>query len=242
MKMRISDISICRRRNSMDIDCLARRYTEKNLGTIQNVGTFRNGNIKTNCRFMHIIQRTANSRAILPQYAGKYINVISSCCSKYDVVPICSVVMPSHTHDIMYSDSVYNISKLRSNACRVISQSYRTDSKNRGFLVPDHLMERSPRYVAIENRAQLLQTMKYIKDNDLYLRNDGNRSPYSCFDKWEKNYFKPFCLEIPESLFEISREELVALLQKPKDEVARFAERFLKAKYLEEDKIIFFKH
>ncbi len=83
--------------------------------------------------------------------------------------------------------------------------------------------------------------MKYVKDNDHYLRDDGSRSPYSCFEKWEKNYFKPFCLEIPESLFEMSRSDLVDLLKKPKEEVRKYSERFLVGKYLEEDRVIFFK-
>ncbi len=225
----------------MDIDFLARKYLEFNLGTTENVGTFKIGNVKTNCRFMHVIQRTTNNRVLLPHHASKYINSISSGCGRFEVVPICSVVMPTHTHDIMYSDNIMNISKLRSVACRVISQSYRSDNRIKGFSVPDHLMERHPRYVAIENRCQLLVSMKYIKDNDLYMREAGNRSPYSCFDKWEKNYFKPFCLEIPESLFEVSRDDLVELLQKPKSEVIKFAEKFKTGKYPEEDRVIFFK-
>ena len=225
----------------MNIDYLARRFTENNLGTMENVGTFTNGKINPNCRFMHVIQRTENSRLILPQHANKYISTIASCCSKYGVVPICSIVMPTHTHDIMYSDNIINISNLRTVACRVTSRLYRKDCISRGFSVPDHLMERHPRYVAIENRAQLLNTMKYVKDNDQYLRDEGSRSPYSCFEKWEKKYFKPFCLEIPESLFEMSRSDLVNLLKKPKEEVRKYSERFLTDKYFEEDRVIFFK-
>ncbi len=240
-KNRFPVISMSKGEKNMDIDFLARRFTEYNLGTAEKVGTFRIGNVNTKCRFMHVIQRTTNSRILLPQHANKYINTIASGCGRYGVVPICSIVMPTHTHDIMYADNVLDISRLRSVACRVISQTYRSENRSRGFTVPDHLMERHPRYVAIENRSQLLITMKYVKENDKYLRDDGSRSPYSCFEKWEKNYFKPFCLEIPESLFEITREDLVELLQKPKEEVTKFAERFRHGRYPEEDRLIFFK-
>ena len=81
---------------------------------LENVGTFKKGNIDFNCRFFHVIQRTYRRYQLFNNdIAWYYHSFIESECPKYRVVPICQVIMPTHVHEIYYADDVRNISKMR---------------------------------------------------------------------------------------------------------------------------------
>ena len=87
----------------------------------------------------------------------------------------------------------------------------------------------------------MLITMKYVYDNDSYLKKEGRMVPYSCFYYWEKQKYKPFAVDTVSDLYGIKPENLVDLMRQDKDNVIRFASLFSSEKFKEEDKHVFLK-
>ena len=224
----------------MDLTALANRFIESNTLSQESVGTFKEDTVETGYRFYHVIQRTYCGRNLFtPSSAAYYHNNVFKQCPQHHVTPICAVVMPSHTHEIFYCDDVRDISSVRKAACRASTVQIKADLRSKDYSVPSRIFDRKPGYVAIKNRRQLLITLKYIKDNDQYLQTKNSKAPYSCFEYWEKDFFRHYCLEMLESLFGITKAELIELLRKDKSEVLKFADRFNTEKYKKEDYSIF---
>jgi len=209
---------------------------------LENVGTFKKGNIDFNCRFFHVIQRTYRRYQLFNNdIAWYYHSFIESECPKYGVVPICQVIMPTHVHEIYYADDVRNISKMRAVACGQTTLYVKRKRKAEKQTSVVRLFDRCPRYVPVVDREQLLITMKYLYDNDSYLKKEGRIVPYSCFYYWEKQRYKPFAVETVSDLFGIKPENLMDLMKGDKDSVIRFASLFSSEKIREDDRRLFLK-
>jgi len=224
----------------MDIKNITDTFLRSNQLSQENMGTFKNGTVEHGFRFYHVIQQTYNNRRLLsPSVATYYHNILARQCTANNVIMLCSVVMPTHTHEILYTDDVDSISKARAVACRSVTCVAKKEMKEKGYAVPLRILERFPGYIPIKDRRQLLVTLKYIADNDLYLRKDGLSAPYSCFTFWRKNYFKSYCIEVLESLFEMDITKIMNILDSERKDVIRFAENYNRPEYLEKDKVIF---
>lgn len=222
-----------------------RNYFENSLEYVktdkENTGTFRNGRIDMNCRFQHVIQRTYRRLNLLSCETGWYYHsMIESKCVEYDVLLLCQVVMPNHTHEIYYTEDVRNISRLRAMACRQASALMRKDRAMRNARPIERLFEPRPGYVAIRNTKQLLIAMKYLRDNDRYLRESGEKVPFSCFDYWEKKHYKPYPVEAMSKLFGLSMEELTAMLNRDRKDVMELSDRYMTEEIIRRDKELFF--
>ena len=186
------------------------------------ISTFKKGNIDFTCYFQHVIQRAYLDKELLVgDVAWYYHDQIVGHFKAYGVLPICQVVMPSHIHELYYCNNVADISRLRSVACRNATVFAKKIQKENGFrkIIP-HLFESSPGYVAVKDSRQLLTVLKYIRDNDLYLKEQGRKAPYSSFEKWETgNFFKPFALEGLEPILGMSLEDLKQLIQRDRADV-----------------------
>lgn len=211
----------------------------------ETVGTFKNGKVCPEYTFQHVIQRTYNRKKLFfPSGAAYYENIIKTLCPEYDCILICQVVMPTHIHEIYYTRDIKKLSVMRNVACTNTSRFIRREFRELKYEVPVKVFERNPGYVPIRDRRQLLKTVKYVKDNDLYLRNtivNGKpcKAPYSCFEHWEHGHFKPFYVEGLCKLYGISVRELLDLLNSSTEEVNRFAERFNEREFLKADERIF---
>lgn len=214
----------------------------------ENVGTFKNGKINHEYCFQHVIQQTYNRKKLFyTSSAAFYENKIKSLCAEYGVVLICQVVMPTHIHEIYYVEDIRQLSRMRAVACRSTSAYIKKEFKEKGYEVPSVVFEKRPGYVAIRNRRQLLITMKYIRDNDLYLQKmteNGKpcKAPYSCFEHWRHGHVKFFFTEGLSSLFGLSLQELIDLLDSDMSKVMEFADRFKSKEYLKQDEQIFKRH
>ncbi len=195
--------------------------------TFENAGTFKKGNVDNTCYFQHVIQRTYLKRkTLVGELAWYYHTLILDNCSKFGVLPICQVIMPTHVHEIYYAEDVRNIAKMRAQASRAACFFLRKLQKEKGYKESEHLFERHPGYVSIKDARQLLTTLKYIRDNDLYLREEGSKAPYSSFEAWEaKNYFKPFAVEALEKIYGMTSQNLAKLMKKEKSMVISFSEK-----------------
>jgi len=224
----------------MDIKSITDTYLKTNQISQENMGSFKNGTVEHGYRFYHVVQQTYNNRRLLSSTVATYYhNILARQCIANNVILICSVVMPTHTHEILYADDVDSISKARGVTCRSVTCAAKKEMRERGFAIPVRILERFPGYIPIKDRRQLLVTLKYISDNDLYLRKDGLKAPYSCFNFWRKNYYKSYCIEVLESLFEMDISKIMNILDSNRKEVIRFADKFNSPEYQEKDKIIF---
>lgn len=220
-------------------------YTRNQSEKRDTVGTFKNGKIRSEYIFQHVIQQTYNRKKLFyPSGASYYENQIKKLCPEYDVVLVCQVVMPNHIHEIFIAKDIKKLSEMRAIACRTTSRFMKKELKEKGFEVPSRIFAPDPGYVAITDRPQLLRTMKYIRDNDVYLQKTPengkqNKAPYSCFEHWKLGHYKYYFVKGLEALFGITAKELVELLDSDVESVRLFAERFETAEYRKKDEAIF---
>lgn len=208
----------------------------------KNVGNSKNNTVEKNYRFYHVIQRAFRRLNILGgNTAWHYHTITESKSAEYDVLVICQMIMPNHIHEIFFTNDVANISKLKAVAGRQVSTQMNRNRIADNKRPIDHLFDSRPGFVPIENRQQLLITMKYIRDNDDFIRDKGDRAPYSCFDYWEKGDFKNYGIETVASLYGLSSHELMNWLNKDRTEVLRFASSFNTKDIIKEDRKLFIK-
>lgn len=224
----------------MHISQIAESFLQKNILSSSHVGTFKKGTVDRNWRFYHVIQRTYNSRILLTPSVGTfYHNSLQRQCIENKVVLLCNLAMPTHTHELFFTEDVEWISEARRVAHRSLSAAIRNDLKSKGYSIPKRVFDLNPGYVAIQNRIQLFIILKYIWDNDRSLIKDNQRPAYSCFYQWEKENYKSQCVEIFEILFNTDIKSIISIFNKGSKAVMEFTERFKQEKYVEDDKIVF---
>lgn len=208
----------------------------------KNVGTSKNNTIDKNYRFYHVIQRAFRRLNILGGNTAWYYHTLTEAkAADYGVLIICQLIMPNHIHEILYTNNISNISRLKAVAGRQTSAQMNRSRAADNKRPIDRLFDSRPGFVPIENRQQMLVTMKYIRDNDSFIREKGNRAPYSCFDYWEKGEFKNYGVSAVSNLYGLTPSELMNLLNKDKEEVLRFASSFSSKEILKADRKIFVK-
>ena len=210
--------------------------------TSEKVGLSNRGNVDRSWRFYHVVQRAYRRYHILTgNTAWHYHSLTESSCSRYGVLIICQVIMPNHIHEILYTDDVRNISRLKGMAGNKVSISMnkaRVENKKKPL---EHLFDSRPGFVPIKSRVQLLITMKYIWDNDLEMRKQGDKASYSSFESWNNTSSKNTGADIAASLFGLKLSELYELLSKDKSDVIRFADKMKTESIMIEDKALFHK-
>ena len=224
----------------MHISEIAESFLQKKALSSSNVGSFKKGTVDRNWRFYHVVQRTYNSRNLFtPSIGTFYHNSLEKQCVNYGAVLLCDVAMPTHTHELFFSEDVNWISDARRVAHRGISVAIRNELKSKGYSIPKRVFDVNPGYIAIHNRIQLFNTLKYIWDNDQSLAKDNQRPAYSCFYQWEKDNYKSQCVEIFEVIFDADIKTIIKVFKSGPAAVKQFTERFATERYVEQDRIIF---
>ena len=210
--------------------------------TNEKVGLSNQGNVDKNWKFYHVSQQAYRRYHILTgNTAWFYHSLMESSCSKYGVLIICQMIMSNHIHEILYTEDVGNISKLKAmvgSRTSISMNKSRLEIKKKPF---DHLFSGRPGFVPIRNRVQLLITLKYIWDNDLELRKHGEKASFSSFEGWNSSSSRNKGAELAASLFKMNLSSLFELLEKDKKEVLRFANLYKAEKYEAEDFALFHK-
>lgn len=162
--------------------------------------------------FYHVTQPTYNRNNYFNNTTAKYRDrLLKSLCEKYNVIPLCNVIMPSHTHDLFFCKDFCDIEKLlkslNTRVAKFIKQERIRDGKN----ITERIFDTSPAYKRIDNLGYLFFLFKYFYDNPQYLRKNNQFVPYSCFDMWEKGYYKHYQEKLYEKLFSKSLEDICKL-------------------------------
>ena len=208
--------------------------------TSEKVGLSNQGNVDKNWKFYHVSQRAFRRYHILTGNTAWYYHTITeSKCANYGVLIICQMIMSNHIHEILYTEDVGNISKLKAMAGNRTSTFVNKNRQAINKKSLEHLFDGRPGFVPIKNRVQLLITLKYIWDNDLELRKHGEKAPYSSFENWNGGNTKDRGANEVAALYGLNLSELYNLLGKEKKEVHEFAKQFKVKEYAEMDRKLF---
>ena len=191
---------------------LIKERLQQKKSFIDEVGTSKNNMIEKNAYMYHVVQQLDNKRKLFNQESAMHRDIlVKNLCVKYNVIPIASVILPTHTHDIFIADDISNISNVLRYANRGTSTFIRNERAQKNMSELKHIFVTCPGYVAIKTRQQLMYLVKYLYDNPAYLKQSGEYIPYSCFDSWEKNYFKPYDIALLEKILEIDITQILEL-------------------------------
>lgn len=196
-----------------------------NSRTTDSVGTSKNRLIDRNGIFYHVIQQTDNRTNLFSGDAARHRDgLLKNMCPGLGIVPIINVIMPTHTHDVFLTDDVEKIRFLFRNLNRGTFVFIRNERAEKFRQSIQTVFANQPGYVVIKTREQFFCLIKYLYDNPAYLRQNGEFIPYSCFDAWEKGYFKPYKIELFYQIFGIKIEEILKYCHDlNKDEFYSFA-------------------
>lgn len=174
------------------------------------VGTAKNHNIETNAVFYHVIQQVDNRINLFSIDSAKHRDLLmKSVCQNMGILPIMNVIMPSHTHDVFLTDDVKKIGIMLRNVNRGTSVFIQKERLLKYGKKPDKVFSRYPGFKPIKSREQFFNLIKYLYDNPSYLKSQGLFVPYSCFDYWEKGYYKPYDINVFQKLFELTIEDII---------------------------------
>jgi|GEM_PF-5757175 len=125
--------------------------------------------LKKNYRVYHVMQHCAGSLDFLndPVIARMYLELISERLREHGIVLWNYVFMPAHYHLLLYVSVSIQTDKdpwvLIADVLRSVNTSFAKFNKK--LALDGRLFSSRPRYVAIENRKQLLEAMYYIFSN-----------------------------------------------------------------------------
>lgn len=167
--------------------------------------------IDKNGRFYHVVQRASNRDYIYDNEIAKYrANLLARICSMYNVTILFSVVMSTHTHDILIAERWELIAQVIKEVNSAVARRIRKKDSNR-YTNGRRIFEETPYYRAIHDIVALMVVSKYVYDNAKDVEDTGKYVPYSCFwlmrnDRLPKFYKK----ELYTILFGMTEIELCA--------------------------------
>ena len=175
-------------------------------------------------RFYHVTQQCYSFGNTFSLNSAKYrTHLLHEICRKNKVIVLCSIVMPTHTHDVFYSSEFSNIQHTVQAVNTAVSKYI---SKERNYSKKEPVFADLPSYERISDKSHLFYLFKYLYENPQYLKKEGKHVPYSCFDQWEKNYFKPYKTEAYKLLFNKELSEIVQMcMNMSKEEFFKESER-----------------
>lgn len=120
--------------------------------------------------FYHVTQQGYSYGVTFSLNGAKHrMHLLYSICSRYRVMPLCNVVMPTHTHDIFYSDDFRNISKVMQSVNTSVSKFIHRERIANGRKDTDPVFASYPYYERIKDREHLFYTFKYLYENFEFL-------------------------------------------------------------------------
>lgn len=159
--------------------------------------------------FYHVTQQGYNYNSIFSLDIAKYrTHMMFNLCEKNHVIPLCNVIMPNHTHDLFYCQSFADIAKVMRLLNSLVSKSVKREKSLNNRKHYDPVFMTLPSYERISEKRHLFFLFKYFYDNPKYLKEEGKFVPFTCFDMWEKEYYKPYKEQAFRILFDKSIKQI----------------------------------
>lgn len=188
----------------------------------------------------HITQQCWNHRNLFSFDAARYRdNMFKILGRKNGVVSLFNVVMPNHTHDVVYAQNFDDIQKV----------FILTNSRVAKFICKDRVQKLSketpavfqnrPVYTKISSRNQLFYLAYYLYHNPDFLKVENKGIPYSCFEEWQKGNYSGYKTETLEKLFAMPITKILELCKTLDKDSFRRKGNDLYEKYEAEDAILF---
>lgn len=162
--------------------------------------------------FYHVTQQGYNYSTIFSINASKYRqHMMVKLCQDNRVLPLCNIIMPNHTHDLFYAEKFENIQKVMKILNSLVTRFSNREKALKNSRSQDRLFMGPPSYERVSDKVHLFFLFKYFYDNPNYLKQSNQFVPYSCFDMWEKGYYKPYQEKLYISLFGKDLHEIVSM-------------------------------
>ena len=122
----------------------------------------RKGRYLLNGKLCHYIVQGINKEYIFEEKddKNKYLSLLKNYYKKYKIDIICYCIMDNHTHLILYSDNINNISEFMRIVNSLYAMYYNKKLNRVGYVFRDRYKS-----VLILDRSQLLRCIKYIHMN-----------------------------------------------------------------------------
>lgn len=206
--------------------------------------TSKRGGIEKNGRFFHMVQRCCNREDLYDMQSARYRHdLLCRLCVKHGVGIMFSVVMPNHTHDLLYAESVERISEVMRELNTQVSRFIRKNSPHRFKKRDVRVFDERPIYIAIKNIRHLGVVGKYIYENAAPYERLNKFVPFSCFFGMRNGYVPtpPYQKDLYEFVYGMDVQCLVDFFEKSSTkEVERLMEQRFSS-WKKEDSDAFFK-
>lgn len=200
----------------MNIEDLKKQLFTPSKAEVLRGGKSNKGTIEKNGRFYHVVQRGRNRENIYDDRSARYRHdLLCSQCLKNGVGVLFSVVMPNHTHDLLYSESWDNISKtLKSTNTQVARFIKKSNPKK--FKIDKRVFDERPVYIAIKNIRHLGIAGKYIYENFAEYERQNKFVPFSCFFGMRNDYLPvpPYRKDLYEFIYGLDIQNLCSFFEK----------------------------
>lgn len=135
----------------------------------------RKGRYLLNGKLCHYIVQGINKEYIFEEKddKNKYLSLLKKYYKKYKIDIICYCIMDNHTHLILYSDNINNISEFMRIVNSLYAMYYNKRRNRVGYVFRDRYKS-----VLILDRRQLLRCIKYIHMNPVEANIVKNESEY----------------------------------------------------------------
>lgn len=135
----------------------------------------RKGRYLLNGKLCHYIVQGINKEYIFEEKddKNKYLSLLKKYYKKYKIDVICYCIMDNHTHLILYSDNINNISEFMRIVNSLYAMYYNKRRNRVGYVFRDRYKS-----VLILDRRQLLRCIKYIHMNPVKANIVKNESEY----------------------------------------------------------------
>lgn len=119
--------------------------------------------------FYHVTQQGYSFGNTFSLNSAKYrMHMLDELCRRNKVLPLCNIVMPTHTHDIFYSEDFRNIQKTLQTLNTAVS-NFITAEKETVRKYKEPVFSNHPSYEVIKEKEHLFYLFKYLYENPQYL-------------------------------------------------------------------------
>lgn len=192
--------------------------------------TSKDSQIDKSGNFYHVTQQGYNFSSIMSLNAAKYRqHMMIKLCEDNGVIPLCNVIMPNHTHDLFYAEKFDSIPKVMKILNSLVTRFSIKERDTKGQKSLEKLFMGLPSYERVADKSHLFYLFKYFYDNPAYLKETRQFVPFSCFDMWEKGYYKPYMEKVYILLFNKELSEIIEMCKTlSKDQFRIESERLFK--------------
>lgn len=168
-------------------------------------------NIDKTWHFYHVTGHSFNDDKIYNFESANYRhNLLSDLCLKNNVHLIMDVIKPTHSHELLVTDSFDSLSKVLKTTNSKVSHFIKMSRPKKYGIAGVKVFSERPAYQPVKNHVHLLYLVKYFFENCRELETCGKKVPFNCFDQIEKGFYPPDVEKLYLSIYKISFSSILS--------------------------------